>query len=299
MEMTLSETSINAQTEERITKSLESQTCLIIKTGNVDCVVYFYPSLYQLTLVKSGIEEKIDLGFSGSRLLERLLQTPGDVVSREDLMRHAWSDRVVGQGSLNQQIYTLRQILGDEKEREIIQTLPRRGYMLNPKYIEVSTRAVQESDTDITADSDNNSHKNHSATPHLPAIAQSPTTPATPNWNALAQLRLPLTAGLCAITVLGFLWTQHHDHGTIKNHTGVTLTYAPENPAQLIQLVPLGEAISEQLENQTSEPLQLVLGSHNEIVTLVCMRTDGSARSLHMHKNKVSSLSGADLAPCL
>lgn len=299
MEMTLSETSINAQTEERITKSLESQNCLIIKTGNADCVVYFYPSLYQLTLVKSGTEEKIDLGFSGSRLLERLLHTPGDVVSREDLMRHAWSDRVVGQGSLNQQIYTLRQILGDEKEREIIQTLPRRGYMLNPKYIEVSTRAVQENDANVTAESDNNSHKNQSNNSYLPALTQSPATQATPNWNALAQLRLPLTAGLCALTVLSFLWIQKHDHNTVKTHAGVTLTYAPENPAQLIQLVPLGEAISKQLENQASEPLQLVLGSHNEIVTLVCMRTDGSARSLHMHKNKVSSLSGADLAPCL
>jgi DNA-binding winged helix-turn-helix (wHTH) protein len=59
------------------------------------------------------------------------------VVTREELLGYAWADRVVSQGSLNQQIYVLRQILGDEKGRQIIQTLPRRGYLFNPDYIEV------------------------------------------------------------------------------------------------------------------------------------------------------------------
>ena len=79
-------------------------TCRVIKTGRGDWHAHFYPALYQLTLVKDGVEEKVDLGYSGSRLLERLLQEPGEVVSREELMNHAWADRVVGQGSLNQQI---------------------------------------------------------------------------------------------------------------------------------------------------------------------------------------------------
>src|SRR5690606_8262474 len=117
------------------TEPESSITCLIIKTGRNDCYAHFYPALYQLTLVRSGIEEKIDLGYSGSRLLERLVQEPGEVVSREELMNHAWADRVVGQGSLKQQINTERQVLGDEKSREIIQTLPRRGYLLNPCYL--------------------------------------------------------------------------------------------------------------------------------------------------------------------
>src|SRR5690606_33153833 len=115
--------------------NLASPPCLTIKTGRADCYAHFYPSLYQLTLETNGVEEKIDLGFSGSRLLERLAQIPGDVVAREELMSHAWSDRVVGQGSLNQQIYTLRQVLSDERERTIIQTLPRRGYLLNPQHL--------------------------------------------------------------------------------------------------------------------------------------------------------------------
>lgn len=297
MEMTFSETSIHAQTEERITKSLENQTCLMIKTGSADCLAYFYPSLYQLTLLKAGIEGKVDLGFSGSRLLERLLQAPGEVVAREDLMSYAWSDRVVGQGSLNQQIYTLRQILGDEKERDIIQTLPRRGYMLNPKYIEVSSRPLPASEPIIEPETSlalNTLTDNATITP--PGTAK---TNLVASWNALWQLRLPVIVGVCSLVGFSAVLMHKQQPATTSNGTGLTLTYAPENTEQLIQLVPLGEAISEQLESQTSEPLQLVLGAHNEIVTLVCMRTDGSARSLHLHENQIPALSKTDLAPCL
>lgn len=114
----------------------ETPTALLIRIGQDGRVAHFNPGLHQLLIEHpEQAPEKIDLGFSGSRLLERLLVIAGDVVSREELIAYAWPERVVGQGSLNQQIYTLRQILGDEKDREIIQTLPRRGYLFNPSYL--------------------------------------------------------------------------------------------------------------------------------------------------------------------
>lgn len=106
-----------------------------LRTGNQGSA-RFDGGMHHLHLVaEDGSAERIDLGFSGSRLLARLLQNPGEVVAREELIAYAWPERVVGQGSLNQQIYTLRQILGDEKNREIIQTLPRRGYLFNPEHV--------------------------------------------------------------------------------------------------------------------------------------------------------------------
>src|SRR5690606_15980385 len=90
--------------------------CYILQTGNPDRQAYFYPAMYQLCIREGGAEEKVDLRYSGSRLLERLLQTPGELVYRDELLAHAWTGRVVSQGSLNQQIYTLRQVLGDEKQ---------------------------------------------------------------------------------------------------------------------------------------------------------------------------------------
>lgn len=108
---------------------------LLLKTGSDERTICFYPSLFQLIIESNGVAERVDLGYAGSRLLERLLRDPGEVVPREDLMGFAWPDRVVGQGSLNQQIYSLRQIFCDEKGRDIIQTLPRRGYQFNPNYV--------------------------------------------------------------------------------------------------------------------------------------------------------------------
>jgi DNA-binding winged helix-turn-helix (wHTH) protein len=116
--------------------------CITIKTGQSGCNAYFYPSIYKLLVVDEVRRQKFDLGYAGSRLLERLLEFAGDAVGREDLIAYAWPERVVGQGSLNQQIYTLRQILGDEKSRKIIQTLPRRGYLFHPDFVSRTAEAV-------------------------------------------------------------------------------------------------------------------------------------------------------------
>ena len=87
----------------------------------------FCPVLYTLTLFRDEEKRTVELGYSAGRLLERLLQQPGEVIERDTLVAYAWADRVVGPGSLNQQVYTLRKILGDEKNLQIIQTVPRRG----------------------------------------------------------------------------------------------------------------------------------------------------------------------------
>ena len=108
-----------------------------LRTGQGEGHLLFQARQFQLRQAGSG--QRIELGYAGSRVLERLLRSPGEVVSREELLEYGWTDRVVSQGSLNQQIYVLRQILGDEKGRQIIQTLPRRGYLFNPEFIEADS----------------------------------------------------------------------------------------------------------------------------------------------------------------
>lgn len=79
----------------------------------------------------------------------------------------------------------------------------------------------------------------------------------------------------------------------------LNLTYAPEQPGQMVQLVPLGETLGTRVKQLTDEPLQLVLGLHNDVLTLVCLHTDSGARSLHIPVDGVAQLTEADLAPCL
>lgn len=65
------------------------------------------------------------------RILVRLIQRPGEVVSREELRRELWSDEtfVDFEHGLNAAIKRLRDALGDTAESpRYIETVPRRGY---------------------------------------------------------------------------------------------------------------------------------------------------------------------------
>ena len=58
-----------------------------------------------------------------------LVERAGHVVEKEELMRRVWSDAIVEEANLSQQIFTLRRMLGEEpKDHRYIQTVPRRGY---------------------------------------------------------------------------------------------------------------------------------------------------------------------------
>jgi predicted ATPase/DNA-binding winged helix-turn-helix (wHTH) protein len=71
----------------------------------------------------------VTAGGKALRLLARLLEAGGGVVSREELIDAAWPGMVVEEGNLSVQIAALRQILGDaERPHRLIVTVPRRGY---------------------------------------------------------------------------------------------------------------------------------------------------------------------------
>lgn len=269
--------------------SAESLTCLTIRTGNTDCVARFYPALYQLTLVNNGVEEKIDLGFSGSRLLERLVRNPGEVVDRDELMSHAWSGRVVGQGSLNQQIYTLRQILNDEKAREIIQTLPRRGYLINPGYVDISLEMVAPAIPDEV----------EQATPAT--SGQQKLIPAPSRWNLSTVLAPLALLGVISLLVQGtsIFGNQNSSTNPASPAKLLTITYSSHSSDELAQLLPLGEDLNRRLAPGITQPLHLIIGHHENTLDIVCLRADGSARTLHIHQDKMNQLTDADLAGCL
>jgi len=66
------------------------------------------------------------------RLLVRLAETPGQVVSSKDLLDTVWAGVVVGSASVYQAISQLRKLLGDTDDPAptFIATVPRKGYRL-------------------------------------------------------------------------------------------------------------------------------------------------------------------------
>jgi DNA-binding winged helix-turn-helix (wHTH) protein len=76
-------------------------------------------------------ETKIKLGEQPFQVLCALLETPGEVVTRDELRQRLWSaDTFVDfDHSLNAAVKRLREVLGDSAEApRFIETLPRHGY---------------------------------------------------------------------------------------------------------------------------------------------------------------------------
>ncbi|HJQ22389.1 MAG TPA: winged helix-turn-helix domain-containing protein [Blastocatellia bacterium] len=58
-----------------------------------------------------------------------LLESRGQIVEKDELMRAVWPDAVVEENNLNQQISTLRKLMGEGPDgKPYIETIPRRGY---------------------------------------------------------------------------------------------------------------------------------------------------------------------------
>lgn len=57
---------------------------------------------------------------------------PGQVVTRDELMRRIWPDVVVGDGSLTQAVAEIRRVLGDQAH-QLVRNVSRRGYVLVPE----------------------------------------------------------------------------------------------------------------------------------------------------------------------
>ena len=83
-------------------------------------------------------------------LLQYMEANPGRLLSRQELMSHLWPRVVVVSDSLNQCVTELRRALGDQF-RQMVQTMPSRGYRFNPLVAPPEAEAVNETVDGLTA----------------------------------------------------------------------------------------------------------------------------------------------------
>lgn len=79
------------------------------------------------------------LRHQSAQVLARLAHSPGEVVSKSDLIETVWPDTFVTEDSLGQCIADIRRVLND-KEHRIVQTFPKKGYLLAATSAVVSRR---------------------------------------------------------------------------------------------------------------------------------------------------------------
>src|SRR5215510_14236891 len=61
-------------------------------------------------------------------LLEALLDRPGRLVDKQELLDRVWGGTSVTEANLTVQVSKLRRLLGETDERPFIETVPTRGY---------------------------------------------------------------------------------------------------------------------------------------------------------------------------
>lgn len=146
-----------------------------------------------------GDVQSSTIGRAESRLLDLLLMEPGQTKSREEIIDYTWNDRVVASGSLNQAVFSLRNILNDSRDHEILMTVPRRGYCFNRHY-------VVDTPTDLPMPADKTEQP---VAPVVEEVVPTSTddvllpeeTPAKSTYiTKIQSLGYVLTLGVCAFT---------------------------------------------------------------------------------------------------
>jgi len=159
------------------------------------------------------------------QILTTLLETPGQLVTREDLIRKLWPDGtfVDFDQSLNKAIARLREVLGDSAEHpQFVETLPRKGY----RWIGQIDHAVTDRSTP--------------AAETKPQTVPEPIdqTAATRSWSKgrtafyVASLVVGLTVVLIALSYYRTEWSQKANTSSIRSLAVLPLENLSGDPSQ-------------------------------------------------------------------
>jgi TolB-like protein/DNA-binding winged helix-turn-helix (wHTH) protein/tetratricopeptide (TPR) repeat protein len=143
------------------------------------------------------------------KLLEILLERPGEVITREELRSRVWTDESFGDfdQAVNIAIAKLRSALGDSAENpRFIETLSKRGYrfIADVSVVDADVRPKRPgpSDGDLTATGargDKEDNNNNKERPRGPGLAVAPTRRLWPTLRIVIAFALVLSFSILAI----------------------------------------------------------------------------------------------------
>ena len=89
-----------------------------------------------------GVFTPLAMGSRALDILGVLVERPGELVSRAEIMAAVWPGTAVEESNLNVQIAALRRILDEGRtEGSCIQTVPGRGYRFTARVTQVAAEA--------------------------------------------------------------------------------------------------------------------------------------------------------------
>lgn len=249
---------------------------------------------------QGGEVNSVTLAYAESRLLQLLLLEPGEIKSRNEIMEFAWDNRVVAAGSLNQAIFTLRNLINDGRDHDLLQTVPRRGYRFNASYVvdEVGAASVEETEETVAEEI---SLSNVNA----PEPVQTEVLHRTGMKFDWGRLLLPAYVLMAGLLVAVFCY-----RGGLFDGMGSELAIATvvKGPVTY-QFVGVNEAETERLmadfkpvlESRDVHPAgEVWVNKANRLFDLSCVRADGRTGNLMFSEdNKMENLKLAMVRKCL
>ncbi len=90
-------------------------------------------------------EQEISLAPKVIKTLLVLVERPGELLGKDELMKLVWPDSIVEEGNLTQNLYLLRKTLGEGKDgKPLIETFRRRGYRFSAEVRRIEKRTEPE-----------------------------------------------------------------------------------------------------------------------------------------------------------
>lgn len=263
----------------------------VIRGTKKEHYIHFASKCQLLTFyLREKPTSRIEISFSASRLLELLILRADTIVAREDILAYAWPGRVVTQSSLNQAISGIREQLGDETAKEIIQTMPRRGYQFNSRFlISPSEWPVLQHDINLAAT----------------VVAPPPcATELSIKCNA-RRLRIPLlilAATLFAALIWRFNYTLFMQPGLVTSNQYIgnqSILYTAPDKKQLVTLQADVMHLRDRLVSRSESPSTLLFNRMHNFLDVICINQSGEVFSMLVHQSQLSKITDHHLLACV
>jgi DNA-binding winged helix-turn-helix (wHTH) protein/Tfp pilus assembly protein PilF/TolB-like protein len=235
-----------------------------------------------------------------------LVQNPGKVVTRDELLKNVWSDTFVDENSLAQSISALRRAL-DEKpgDNNYIVTLPGRGYQfVAPVQVVAPESLTVGPDVASAATQGSRGLLFHEHTIRTSVVTEEKQQLSLPSPRNRVAVGLLAVLAVGATSLAGYYaWTRFHRVQTVTNPAAITSTGTPPAPRRSIAVLGfrnlsgrpeegwLSTALAEMLstELEAGEKLRLVSGEDiaRTKLDLPLADTDSLARNTlaRLHKD--------------
>ncbi|MFL1552198.1 transcriptional regulator [Pseudomonas sp. D47] len=267
----------------------EAKKALILSASEGRHVV-FWPSLNMLVIHEHNKQRKVELGYSSSRILEILIDRADTIVSRDEIFAFGWPDRIVGQNSLNQAVSTIRELLADDEHREIIQTIPRRGYQFNSEFLVVPGQV-----SDISA----------SAPLTLGAASSPEMLQARFSWLTRRLSTENILMGATLILAMSFLWRiewnlwLQPDFVKETDTQGLlTVWYTGANTPEVERLKVSMAPVVRRMESLLEAPGTVILNTMHSFYEIICI-SGSTVEFVSVHNSKLGLLTDEQLDRCL